>query len=976
MSHPFGDLLTQYLHRKHGLSQAKLAAGILQAPSIISEMCHGKRLRGSQARERVTALIVWLRQQGALTTLDEANALLSAADMVALRADEPMEAALLRQLTAQPVAHQRSSSALTPVPVVGHQEEVTTEPGAPMIEQVAHTGHSDFAWLSSGSPQVAHLSSGYARLMLLKQNLPAQTTPLFGRAQELAELAHLLAKPATRLVTILSAGGMGKSHLAVVAAANQVEQFTDGVCWVALAPLTEASELALAIGNAFGLQFEGGRTPEQQVSDFLHAKHLLLVLDNFEHLLAGASWLNDLLVQAPRVLLLVTSRQRLKLSSETVVRLNGLSFPVNTAADALAYPAVQLFLHHARRERPCYQPDEQDVAGIVAICHLVDGMPLGILLAAAWTGVISPPEIAAEIGQDLGFLQSDLRDIPIGQRNLRALFLHTWNRLSTAEREVFMCLSVFRGGATREAAHGVTGATIDVLAALSDKALLWRLPNGRYQIHELLRQFAAEQLIADGASQSERPRQVHWAHSRFYLTLLSEQEGPLQRQGQRAALDIIRGDFENISSAWRWAVAQRDSSLLAHAIHALFLYCEIRGTPREGISLFAEAAAALTPAAHTTNPPDLQSLLGQMLARLGACEVVLTNHKSGVNSLEQALQYLTTDWERSFTLAYLGFAVIRDGEASAGQSLLGQSMALSRRCQAPGLTALGLFFLANSASEYTEAVRGCEESLALWRQVGRPDRIVDVLGWVAWHVCRLGDYAKAIAYWQESIPVYTELGMQGSLAWALDSLGLAAWCQGDLAAAQSYLQEAAALYRTIGMSAGVAMCLADMVPVLRAGGAVEQAVAVARQAVATAGDTENLMMLIVSLYSLGAALIGAGDVAAARQALTEACQRALVAQFREFVATTFYYFAELLVLESQDADLPLSLARKSLAMTLLSCVPTQSATWQIYRDKAAQLQAEIEDALPADLHATAIARGQSCTLEEMVAALLRAVAAE
>jgi tetratricopeptide (TPR) repeat protein len=242
---------------------------------------------------------------------------------------------------------------------------------------------------------------------------------------------------------------------------------------------------------------------------------------------------------------------------------------------------------------------------------------------------------------------------------------------------------------------------------------------------------------------------------------------------------------------------------------------------------------------------------------------------------------------------------------------------------------------------------------------------------VAWYTCCLGDYAKASAYLQESIAICTALGMQSALAWALDTLGFVAWCQGDLATAQSYLQEAADLYRAIGMPSGVGMCLADLAPVLRSGGDVEQAVAVARQAAAILRDTENLMKLIVSLYSLGAALSSAGDVAAARQALNEACQQALVARIPHFVANALYYFAELLVLESRAVNPPLALERKSLAVALLSCVRSQSATWQIYKDKATQLQAEIESVLPAEMLATAIAHGQGCTLEEMASALLR-----
>ncbi len=218
-----------------------------------------------------------------------------------------------------------------------------------------------------------------------RHNLPAQTTALIGREEELAELAQLLADPGTRLVTILSAGGMGKTSLALAAAWQQAEQFADGVCWAPLAPLTEAKDLVLAIAAALGLQLQGERTPEQQVGDYLRTKCLLLVLDNFEHLLEEASLVGELLAGAPQLAILVTSRQRLNLSSETVLFLEGLRFPADEARDPLSYPGVQLFLLHARRLQPRYQPEADDVTGIVAVCRLVHGIPLGILLAAAWS---------------------------------------------------------------------------------------------------------------------------------------------------------------------------------------------------------------------------------------------------------------------------------------------------------------------------------------------------------------------------------------------------------------------------------------------------------------------------------------------------------------------------------------------------------------------------------------------------------------
>jgi tetratricopeptide (TPR) repeat protein len=265
-----------------------------------------------------------------------------------------------------------------------------------------------------------------------------------------------------------------------------------------------------------------------------------------------------------------------------------------------------------------------------------------------------------------------------------------------------------------------------------------------------------------------------------------------------------------------------------------------------------------------------------------------------------------------------------------------------------------------------EAVRYCEASLALCRQVGRPDRVAIVLKRLAWYQCCLGEYEKAIANWQENLDIFIQLGMQSEIAWTLDLLGYAAWSQDDLETARNYLQDALDLFRSLGMSSKVAMVLSEMALVLRAGGDVQQAVAVARQAVVIIRETGDHMRTVLSFAKLGAALIGAGDVAGAREALIEAGQRAWAGQYFAHLMVAFYYFAELLVLESSTSSLPNGLEEKALAVTLLTLVCTFRATWQTYGDKAAQLLAEIEGDLPAEMLAAAVSRGQSCSLEELI----------
>jgi hypothetical protein len=246
MSHPFGDLLSQYLHRKHGLSQSKLAAGILQAPTLITGICKGRRLTGLQARERVITIIGWLQQQNVLASFAEANALLNAAGMAPLQVQQPAEALLLRSLPN------------------------LTEPG-----DKAYTGNAQTPHAAPRPPDPASTP----------HNLPAQLTPFGGRTVELAELANLLASPDVRLMTVLGSGRIGKTRLALAAAAQQLERFRHGVYFVSLAGVDTAYAIIPLVADVLNFTFYAGAAPHQQLGDYLRHKNMLLVLDNFEHLL-------------------------------------------------------------------------------------------------------------------------------------------------------------------------------------------------------------------------------------------------------------------------------------------------------------------------------------------------------------------------------------------------------------------------------------------------------------------------------------------------------------------------------------------------------------------------------------------------------------------------------------------------------------------------------------------------------------------
>ena len=416
-------------------------------------------------------------------------------------------------------------------------EQIRTTPAADAVVAPGLTGGMDLP-VRSAPP---------------RHNLPAQTTAFVGREEELAEINTRLQDPACRLLTLLGPGGIGKTRLALRLAEDLIEAepacFEHGVFFVSLAPFRRAEGVVPAVAEALGYSFrtevEGGTrtTPRRQLLDYLRRKQLLLVMDNYEHLLAdgtprggesgsdGTGFVTDVLSTAPGVKILVTSRSGLRVQGEHLYPLTGLQVPdamLRSPADdwqtLRGYSAVELFRQGARQARPDFELRSADMVHVARICRLVQGMPLGILLAAAWVGMLTPEEIAAEIQQSFDFLESDLRDVPLRQRSIRAAFDHSWRLLDEREREVFRGLSVFCGGFTREAAWEVVGASLRDLMSLVHKSLLLPSSPGRYGLHELLRQYAAERL--DLAPEQEEG--VQERHCSFYSAALEPWAGELK----------------------------------------------------------------------------------------------------------------------------------------------------------------------------------------------------------------------------------------------------------------------------------------------------------------------------------------------------------------------------------------------------------------------------------------------------------------
>lgn len=433
----------------------------------------------------------------------------------------------------------------------------------------------------------------------LIHNLPVQSTPFVARENELKETARLLNEPLCRLLTLLGPGGSGKTRLALqlasTLASDSSERFKDGIWFVPLAPLTDPQSIVGAITEALQISgFLKGADARENLIGHLRGRRILLILDNFEHLLGTESitLVSEIVRAVPHGQVLITSRERLNLAGEYIFQVEGLELPGGRGSlpDPGAEPvsrlsgALELFEQCARRVRPSFKIGKENVVHVTRICRDVQGMPLAIELAASWLQVLSPEEISKEIERSLDFLESTWRGVPDRQRSLRAVFDSSWALLDRQSQPILKALSVFRTSFTREAAQGIAGASAKTLLDLANKSWIQRTASGRYQIHELLRQYTFEKLEKEKASFAQVRKQYSEYYADFSFSIWQMLKGP----NPSRALMEAENEFENMRAAWLWLVSTNSvEPAVDRMLPALFHYCELRARVPELLSLVA-----------------------------------------------------------------------------------------------------------------------------------------------------------------------------------------------------------------------------------------------------------------------------------------------------------------------------------------------------------------------------------------------------
>jgi predicted ATPase/transcriptional regulator with XRE-family HTH domain len=633
-------------------------------------------------------------------------------------------------------------------------------------------------------------------------NLPIPPTSLVGREHETAMIVRQLRDPACRMLTLTGPGGVGKTRLAIEAARQMEGAFSDGVFFLSLAGI-HASELILpAVADALGLIFSGSLNAEDQLISYLRPREILLVFDNFEHLLEGAVLLSQILQQVPKVKMLLTSREQLRLQSEWVFDVQGLPIPEQARPDMLENnSAIALFLQRARQASGTLALGVEETESLARICRLVEGLPLAIELAAAWVRMMSPTEIALELERSLDLLETNLSDVPPRHRSIRSVFAHSWELLTAEERAVLMRLSLFQGGFTRQAAEIVAGAGLPVLSSLVGKSLLsYSRGPERYGMHELVRQYCFARLQS-----SHERAQSSVRYAAYYSRWIETQEAPFKSAQQPHISQLIHAETGNWHASWHWSVQNQRPDLIRKMIPCLNWYFEVHGYYQEALSAFKTAVDFLR---SQGAPGRLQtvaeiSTFAFLLDSLGWFEFRTGNVAQAVPLLSEALE-LARETRDPEVLYYIhgnwGYLCLLTGDIPDADRLTQESL-LYGRMLSPWHTAIPISVLgivAYQQGNLSEALQQLTDSLKIWRSVGDPRGLVFSMLYLSMTALVLKNIPLARSTLEESNAIAEANMDRWAHAFGMDMLGMVCLSESRNEEARDLFQKSLQLYREIG----------------------------------------------------------------------------------------------------------------------------------------------------------------------------------
>ncbi len=668
---------------------------------------------------------------------------------------------------------------------------------------------------------IANLPADFPPLKTLdiyRHNLPAQMTSFIGREKEMTEIK--LAINEHRLVTLTGSGGTGKTRLSLQVAADLVDQFPDGVWFIELAPLTDPDLIPQTILFAIGVREQEGKTALQSLTDYVHEKNLLLVLDNCEHLIEACAKSTDtLLSNSPALKILASSREALGVKGEMAWHVPCLSLPDIKHLPAIAqlsqYEAVRLFIECATLAQSHYQLTNENAPAIAQICSRLDGIPLAIELAAARVKMMTVEQIAKRLDDRFRLLTGGARTALPRQQTLRAMIDWSYNLLSEPEKTLFRRLAVFVGGWTLEAAEAVCGGEgieseqiLDMLSQLVNKSLVTVENVGdesRYHRLETIRQYAREKLFDSGESETIRDR-----HLQFFLKSAEDAEPHLRRSDAVEWHDRIEVDHDNFRLALDWTVQSKSSAesglRLAGAVSEFWATRGYLVEGRERASSALNHARAFERTALYANVlcnvawianyqgdfPGARAFANESLANfrklddklgisnalwvLGAVAIDSKDYVLAESTLQEALQNRRdlTNVSTTGLLTNMGWAAFGLGDYPLARQRLNEALTVSLAAGNRGTTSAALGGLAEvdlREGRYESASKRIEEGLAIRREIGDKWQIGVALGVWAWIAVLQHDWDSAFSRLTESVAVREEIGDKGGLVWCLEKLG-------------------------------------------------------------------------------------------------------------------------------------------------------------------------------------------------------------